>query len=968
MMREFSVTKRSRRGLRASTALSGLVGALCAASAAQAQSAASFQTPEYYASGALAQIDAATAYALGFTGRGVAIGVVDSGLDARNPEFTAAGKFLGGKNFTTGQQILLGQNGETDTVYHHGTFVAGMAAASRDGVGMHGVAFDSGLYAMSPLAFVGAGWNTLVALGVPIINNSFGINDCSGNNGPPTPKCSIADYSAAEAAAEDPTTVAAARAAVQANTLMVFATGNETQANPDYWAGLPYRIPDLKSGWLAVGSVDASNVISSFSNRCGVAAQWCLVAPGEVASTVTVGAGTNGSNYKAGVGTSYASPVVAGVAALVKQAFPWFTNTDLQQTLLTTATPLGSRTAGSITPDVIYGWGLVNAGTAVRGYGGFVTTTTLDTRGYDSTFSNDIYGPGGLIKTGAGTLTLSGTNTYTGTTTINGGALAVTGSIVSQVLVGTGGSLGGSGRVGATTVEGTLGLGTPQTLTVDGNLVFASTGVYRAGIRGPVADRIEVTGSATLAGTLRPQTLGGTYTFNTPHTILNAAAGLVGTFATFDRSLVGAGLVVTVSYSGNTVELVLAPGTLAGLAENPSAATVTTTTNGNSTTTTVTAPTTPGVGDRSDRVRVATAIDNAVAGGASAAPVFKVFNAAADDIGDDLEQLVGEIHTSVDEMGVQSSRLFLGAMTDIHRAGRTLAGKGVPAPSAAGPVYSVWGSLLGSLGSIDGDAEIGTSRATTHASQVVTGFDVRLNPTMLFGVAVSAGNAGGRLSDGLGSASADVVQAGTYAAIRSGALSLAGAAAFSWMDVTTHRSIAVLDMPDVAARYRPTLWSGRIEAAFEAVRFAEVGVSPFAAFELQSMNTPGFVERETLAGGAASGGLTVTGRSGVLNTRSVVGVDLRGGVDLWGFAVNGFARAGWAHAYAQGTSIAVSLTDVSGSDFEIGGAKAKPDAAIVALGLDTKLMENVTLTTAFDGEFAANARRVTGSARLRVSF
>lgn len=967
-MREFSVTKRSRRWLRASTALSGLVGALCAASAAQAQTAASFRTPEYYASGALAQIDSATAYALGYTGRGVVIGIVDSGIDTRNPEFTAPGKFLGGYNFATKRQILAGQNGETDAVFHHGTFVAGLAAASRDGVGMHGVAYDAGIVSMTTLAYIAESWNAMVGMGIPIINNSFGLNDCRVGNPNPTPQCSIVDYTTASAIATYPEGVAAGRAAVQANTLLVFATGNEAQANPDYWAGLPYRVSDLQRGWLAVASVDASNVISSFSNRCGVAAAWCLVAPGEDTSTVTVGAGSGGGNYDSGQGTSYASPVAAGVAALAKQAFPWFTNYDLQQTLLTTATPLGSRTAGSITPDAIYGWGLVNAAAAVRGYGGFVTTTTLDTRGYDSTFSNDIYGPGGLIKTGAGTLTLSGTNTYTGTTTINGGALAVTGSIVSQVLVATGGALGGSGRVGATTVEGTLGLGTPQTLTVDGNLVFTSTGVYRAGIRGPVADRIEVTGSATLAGTLRPQTLGGTYTFNTPHTILNAAAGLVGTFATFDRSLVGAGLVVTVSYSGNTVELVLAPGTLAGLAENPSAATVTTTTNGSSTTTTVTAPTTPGVGDRSDRVRVATAIDNAVAGGASVTPVFKVFNAAAADIGDDLEQLVGEIHTSVDEMGVQSSRLFLGAMTDSHRNGRTLAGKGLAAPSAAGPVYSVWGSLLGSLGSIDGDAEIGTSRATTHASQVVTGFDVRLAPTMLFGVALSAGNAGGRLSDGLGSASADVVQAGTYAAIRSGALSLAGAAAFSWMDVTTHRSIAVLDMPDVAARYRPTLWSGRIEAAFEAVRFGDVGVSPFAAFEAQSMNTPGFVERETLAGDAASGGLTVTGRSGVLNTRSVVGVDLRGGVDLWGFAVNGFARAGWAHAYAQGSSIAVSLTDIDGSDFEIAGARSKPDAAIVALGLDTKLMENVTLTTAFDGEFAANASRVTGSARLRVSF
>ncbi|WP_204272324.1 S8 family serine peptidase, partial [Escherichia coli] len=66
-----------------------------------------------------------------------------------------------------------------------------------------------------------------------------------------------------------------------------------------------------------------------------------------------------------------AAPVVSGVAALVKEAFPWFTAHDLQQALLTTATPLGDSD--------VYGWGLVNAGKAVLGYGMFVGTTVLDT-------------------------------------------------------------------------------------------------------------------------------------------------------------------------------------------------------------------------------------------------------------------------------------------------------------------------------------------------------------------------------------------------------------------------------------------------------------------------------------------------------------------------------------------------------------------------------------------------------------
>ncbi|HEY0791272.1 MAG TPA: autotransporter domain-containing protein [Chthoniobacterales bacterium] len=50
---------------------------------------------------------------------------------------------------------------------------------------------------------------------------------------------------------------------------------------------------------------------------------------------------------------------------------------------------------------------------------------TIDTNGFDSTFSGTVIGAGALTKTGAGTLTLSGTNTYAGGTTVSGGTLSV---------------------------------------------------------------------------------------------------------------------------------------------------------------------------------------------------------------------------------------------------------------------------------------------------------------------------------------------------------------------------------------------------------------------------------------------------------------------------------------------------------------------------------------------------------------
>jgi subtilase-type serine protease len=1000
-----------------------------APSQALAQSAASFETPEYFASGALKQINASSAYAAGFTGKGVTVGVIDSGIDLRNVEFAPPGKFAGGIKFATAfdpnakdpkvySAMPAGQNNDTGSSDgSHGTVVSSLIAGARDGSGMHGSAYDASLYVAVPKMIVGPDLDTqlglsianMVSNNVKIINLSLGVNSCSpygstsAQNG--GARCNVDDYSAADAAAQFPTLPAAAQAAVAKGTLLVFATGNEGQPSPDLLAGMPKVVDGIQNGWLAVGAVDKNNVITNYSNRCGSAAEWCLVAPGNLTGAVAVGTGdfsgtlvgADGTNYSTGSGTSFAAPTVAGVAALTKQAYPWFTNYDLQQTLLTTATPLGTRTAGSITPDAIYGWGLVNAGAAVKGYGGFVTMTTLDTQGYNSTFSNDIYGPGGLIKAGAGTLTLAGNNTYTDTTTVNGGSLAVTGSIVSQVTVAQGGSFGGSGQVGATTINGTLGLGTPQTLTINGNLAFGATGVYLASIQGAVSDLVKVNGSAALAGTLAPQTLGGTYTFNTPYTVLSATGGVNGTFGTFDRSRVGAGLVTTVAYTGSSVQLTLTPGKLATLAENPPTAvtpTSTTTSSGGTTTVTsaVTTPTPTNAVAKSDSAKVAVAIDTAVSQGANATPLFALYNSTDEVLDSELNQLTGEVHTSVNRMGVRISSQFLGAMTDIHGEGRDPSNPSAsqalgygPTPKPAGqaaianvtgttagvptygPKYSLWGGPITSYSTTSGDADLGTTRVTARSTQIVGGLDLRLDPTTLVGFALAGGTASSSLADGLGSASAGLAQFGTYASTRMGALSLTGAGAFTWMDVTTHRAIPILGLADVTGRYQPTIWSGRLEAAYEVAKVSRVAFSPFAAFEAQSMRSPGFVEQDAFAGGAAVGGLTVRGQTGA-TTRSILGLDVRGSLDIGQLTMQGFVRAGWGHYFDQATSSTAFLTGIPGSDFTVTGSKSKPDAATLALGLNTRITPTLTLTTSFDSEFARNSQTYTGAARMRMAF
>jgi len=87
---------------------------------------------------------------------------------------------------------------------------------------------------------------------------------------------------------------------------------------------------------------------------------------------------------------------------------------------------------------------------------GSTPTISVTTAGHTATISSAIAGTGGLIKSGAGKLTLSGANTYTGATTVNSGTLeaAAAGALTTtnSIQVNSGGTLllsGGASSVNA---------------------------------------------------------------------------------------------------------------------------------------------------------------------------------------------------------------------------------------------------------------------------------------------------------------------------------------------------------------------------------------------------------------------------------------------------------------------------------------------------------------------------------------
>ena len=138
----------------------------------------------------------------------------------------------------------------------------------------------------------------------------------------------------------------------------------------EVFPGLPVRISELREHVIAVVAIDRDRKITDFSNFCGIAADWCIAAPGEDVSLAYFGPHSSILNtpvqsiFKGG-GTSYAAPFVSGGLALMKQLFrDQLSNAELVTRLYSTANKSGEYAVRSI-----YGQGLMDLGAATSPVG-----------------------------------------------------------------------------------------------------------------------------------------------------------------------------------------------------------------------------------------------------------------------------------------------------------------------------------------------------------------------------------------------------------------------------------------------------------------------------------------------------------------------------------------------------------------------------------------------------------------------
>lgn len=254
------------------------------------------------------------------------VAVVDTGVDADSPDL--AGRVASGIDIVNGDADPADDEG-------HGTMVAGIVAAQAgNGIGIAGVAWSATVLPVKVLDETGTGTYADIATGIV----------WAADNG-----ARIINVSAGGLASSDSLAEAVAYARSR-DVVVVAAAGNAGAKVPSY----PAAYPDV----VAVAATDWDGNAAPFTSW----GPWVdLAAPGIDITSTYPAPGTR-PNYATGSGTSFAAPLVAGVAALVRAANPALNADAVIDRLESTARDVGPRGL-----DDAYGLGFLDADAALGG-------------------------------------------------------------------------------------------------------------------------------------------------------------------------------------------------------------------------------------------------------------------------------------------------------------------------------------------------------------------------------------------------------------------------------------------------------------------------------------------------------------------------------------------------------------------------------------------------------------------------
>ena len=300
-----------------------------------------FRTEEYYYMGSgkgnspLDTINAAEAYAQGYTGKGVTLGIVDQYVNLSHREF-----------LNKDNSYVIGEvPKDIDWIENfHGSHVAGIMSASKDGYGMHGTAFNSnfasGTFSTSEgLVKAYNYFNTRED--IKIVNNSWGnvivyIDEVHNINENYQGRKGLLKYTDEEYS--DVTNILK-ESMRSYNKLLIFCNMNAGHITPSLIPLLSYLDKEVKNNIIGVTALDTYSgkdklgFLAVFSDLNKYNEENGISAPGVMINSADA---TNSQEYIPMAGTSQAAPMVTGVGGLVQEAFPYMTGKQIGDVLLST--------------------------------------------------------------------------------------------------------------------------------------------------------------------------------------------------------------------------------------------------------------------------------------------------------------------------------------------------------------------------------------------------------------------------------------------------------------------------------------------------------------------------------------------------------------------------------------------------------------------------------------------------------
>ncbi|WP_245323562.1 autotransporter outer membrane beta-barrel domain-containing protein [Bradyrhizobium stylosanthis] len=575
------------------------------------------------------------------------------------------------------------------------------------------------------------------------------------------------------------------------------------------------------------------------------------------------------------------------------------------------------------------------------------------------TFSLDLIGTA-LQYDGFSTFNKVDSSTWTVTGTGNqdwnvlGGTLLLAGTINGTVTIASGGTFGGVGTVGTTSVNGgTLAPGNPTgTLTVSGDLSFTSASSYMVQVSGASNGLAVVTGTATLGGATVVVVPTGSIAKH--YTILTATT-LPDTFNPVVAGL-SPNLKAVLSYDPSNVFLDLSLSYGTGLNVN--------------------------------QQNVANVLTNHFNSTGSLPVALANLSPAG------LTQASGESGTGSQQTTFNAMNLFMSLLTDVFGSGRSGASGATPladeadayastgkrardgsARDAFASIYrkapaatfdqrwDVWAAGYGGSQTTDGNTALGSNASSSSVYGTAVGLDYRFSPSTIAGFALAGGGTGFNVN-GLGWGRSDLFQAGAFVRHNAGPAYITAALAYGWQDVTTNRIVTAAGTDQLRAQFNANAFSGRVEGGY---RYATqwIGLTTYAAAQATMFSLPNYSEFAVVGNNTFA--LNYAAKD-VTSTRTELGLRADRSFAAAGGVMTLRGRLAWAHDFNPDRTVGAVFQTLPGSVFVVNGAAQARDSALTTASVQMNWMNGWSASATFEGEFSNVTRSYAGKGVLRYAW